>query len=107
MFDTIEHFHSTRFHELTHWTGHEDRLDRDLKGRFGDQRYAAEELVAELGSAFLCAGSGVEHSHMESADYVANWLQLLREDKKAIFTAAAAADKAAKFVTGPVTAVAA
>ena len=59
-FKGADHFYNVAFHELTHWTGHKSRLDRDLKNRFGSRDYAAEELVAELGAAFLCAEFGFD-----------------------------------------------
>ena len=59
-FKGADHFYNVAFHELTHWTGHKSRLDRDLKNRFGSRSYAAEELIAELGAAFLCAEFGFD-----------------------------------------------
>jgi antirestriction protein ArdC len=82
-FKGADHFYATAFHELTHWTGHKSRLDRDLKTRFGAHEYAAEELVAELGAAFLCAEFGFD-----------GWIELLRADKRAFFTACSKAWKA-------------
>lgn len=96
-FKSIPDYYSTGLHELTHWTGHSRRLHRDFNGRFGDQSYAFEELVAELGSSFLCATAGID-GKLQHASYIASWLKVLRNDKKAIFTAAAAARKAAEFV---------
>lgn len=94
-----EAYYSTAFHELTHWTGHETRLGRDLSGRFKSEAYAAEELVAELGAAFLCADMGVTPAPREDhAQYLAHWLKILKGDSRAIFTAASAADKAARFL---------
>ena len=98
-FKSGDHFNATRFHELVHWTGHKSRLDRDLLNRFGDQRYAAEELVAELGAAFLCAEFDID-GDLRHAGYLATWLKLLKSDPKAIFTASAAAQKAANFLRG-------
>lgn len=92
-----EHYHATLLHELTHWTAHESRLNRDLKGRFGSKAYAAEELIAELGAAFLCAHLGI-NGELRHAGYIGNWLELLKEDQKAIFTAAAKASQAADFL---------
>lgn len=90
-----EGFYSTLMHELVHWTGHKDRLNREFGKRFGDQAYAAEELVAEIGSAMLCSYLGIVPETMENhINYVASWLQLLKSDKKAIFTAASQAQKA-------------
>lgn len=98
-FKSGDHFNATRFHELAHWTGHKPRLDRQFGKRFGDQAYAAEELVAELTSAFLCAEFDID-GDLRHAGYLANWLQLLKSDAKAIFTASAAAQKAADFLRG-------
>lgn len=92
-------FYCAAFHELTHWTGHKSRLDRDLKGRFDKLSYAAEELVAELGAAFLCAEFGFETVD-NSAAYLESWLKLLTSDKRAIFTAASKAQKAADYLRG-------
>ena len=96
-FVSQEHYEATMLHELTHWTGHKDRLGRDFSGRFGTKAYAAEELVAELGAAFLCAHLGV-NGQLRHADYIKTWLELLREDPRAIFTASAKASQAADFL---------
>ncbi|MGA4555234.1 ArdC family protein [Methylorubrum aminovorans] len=99
-FPTAHGYASTALHELTHWTGAKGRLDRDLTGRFRSQAYAAEELVAELGAAFLAAELGLEaEPHPTHASYLASWLKLLRSDPKAIFTAASAASRAAGYLT--------
>ena len=99
-FPAAHGYASTALHELTHWSGAKHRLDRDLTGRFRTQAYAAEELVAELGSAFLCAELGLEaEPHPTHASYLASWLTLLRSDPKAIFTAASAASRAAGYLT--------
>lgn len=98
-FKSGDHFNSTRFHELTHWTGHKSRLDRDFLNRFGSERYAAEELVAELGSAFLCAEFDID-GDLRHAGYIGNWIKLLKSDPKAIFTASTAAQKAADHLRG-------
>ncbi|WP_031553029.1 ArdC family protein [Parvularcula oceani] len=90
-------YYRTCFHELGHWTGHATRLARDLATRFGTKDYAREELVAEMASAFLCAEMGIVPT-VRHADYLANWLAVLREDKRAIFRAASLASKAADFV---------
>lgn len=91
-------YYATLAHETTHWTGAKTRLDRDLKGRFGDESYAAEELVAELGAAFLCADLGLANEpRPDHAAYVANWIKVLKGDKRAIFTAAAKAQQAVDF----------
>lgn len=94
-FHSDAHYYATLLHESVHWTG--PRLNRDLKNRFGSKEYAAEELVAELGAAFLCAHLGIK-GELRHAGYIGNWLQLLREDSKAIFTAAAKASEAANYL---------
>src|SRR6056297_1318144 len=91
-----EAYYGVLLHELTHWTGHEDRCQRQFGERFGDKAYAMEELVAELGAAFLCADLGiVQTPRADHAAYIDSWLQVLKADKKAIFTAASQASKAA------------
>ncbi|MEL6364102.1 MAG: zincin-like metallopeptidase domain-containing protein [Pseudomonadota bacterium] len=97
-FDQINYYR-TALHELSHWTGHPSRLDRKLTTRFGTKDYAREELVAELGAAFLCAELSIA-STVRHADYIGSWLEVLREDKRAIFKAASLASKAAAFVLG-------
>jgi len=97
-FKSIPDYYSTGLHELCHWVGHSSRLNRDFNGRFGDSSYAFEELIAELGAAFLCATAGID-GKLQHDSYIASWLKVLRGDKRAIFTAAAAARKAAEFVT--------
>ena len=93
---------ATLAHELTHWTRHSSRLDRDLgRKRFGDEGYAMEELVAELGAAFLCADLAITPSIREDhAAYIGNWLKVLKDDKRAIFTAASLASKAVDYLHG-------
>ena len=86
-FKGADHFYNVAFHELTHWTGHKARLDRDLKGRFGERAYAAEELIAELGAAFLAAEFSFD-GDVRHAGYIESWISLLRSDKRAFFTAA-------------------
>jgi len=90
-------YFATMFHEMTHWAGHESRLDRDLKGRFGDASYAAEELIAEIGSAFTCAHAGIA-GQPQHASYIESWLKLLKSDSRAIFTAASKAQQACDFL---------
>lgn len=89
-------FYRTALHELTHWTGHPTRLARDFTGRFGSEAYAREELVAELGSAFLCASLGIVPT-VRHADYIGNWLAVLKNDSRAIVSAASHASKASDF----------
>jgi antirestriction protein ArdC len=93
------HFYSTAFHELGHWTGHKSRLARDLWHRFGDRAYAAEELVAELCSAFLCAELSVD-GDLRHAGYIQNWIGLLKADSRAFFTACSRAQAAADYLRG-------
>lgn len=97
----IEAYYSTLFHELTHWTGRETRCNRNLGRRFGKDAYAMEELVAELGAAFLCAELRVTGSaRADHGHYIAEWLSVLNSDKKAIFTAASQASVAVEFLRG-------
>lgn len=92
-----EGYYSTLLHELTHWTGHESRLARDMSGRFGKESYAMEELVAELGAAFLCAELQISpQPRPDHAAYIASWLKVLKEDKRAIFSAASKASQAGR-----------
>jgi antirestriction protein ArdC len=98
-FKGADHFYNVAFHELTHWTGHKSRLDRDLKGRFGQAAYAAEELIAELGAAFLAAEFSFD-GDVRHAGYIASWIGLLRSDKRAFFTAASRAQAAADYLRG-------
>jgi antirestriction protein ArdC len=96
-FNGESNYYATAFHELTHWTGAKHRLDRDLNGRFGNPDYAFEELVAELGAAFLCSDYRIA-GELRHAGYIGNWLKACREDNKAIFRAAALAQKAADYI---------
>jgi antirestriction protein ArdC len=98
-FKGADHFYNVAFHELTHWTGHKSRLDRDLKNRFGSRDYAAEELVAELGAAFLSAEFGFDGDG-RNAGYIATWIDLLKADKRAFFTACSKAQAAADYLRG-------
>lgn len=94
-----ESYYATLAHECTHWSGHTSRLDRTFGKRFGDDAYAAEELVAELGAAFLCASLALTPEIRDDhASYLGHWLTVLKADKRAIFTAAAHAQKAADFL---------
>jgi antirestriction protein ArdC len=96
-FKGADQFYNVAFHELTHWSGHKSRLDRDLKNRFGSKNYAAEELIAELGAAFLCAEFGFD-GDVRNAGYIASWIDLLTADKRAFFTACSQASKAADYL---------
>lgn len=90
-------YYRTCLHELTHATGSPKRLNRDLTNAFGSKDYAREELIAEMGSAFLCAALGIVPT-VRHADYVGAWLEVLREDNRAIFRAASAACRAAEWL---------
>jgi antirestriction protein ArdC len=96
-FMNVSGYYATAFHELAHWTGHRNRLDRDLTGRFGSESYAMEELVAELTSAFICADFELQ-GKLQHAEYISSWIKVLKKDKKAIVSAAAAAEKAAQYL---------
>lgn len=92
-----ENYYSTAFHELTHWTG--PKLNRDLGKRFGDEKYAAEELVAELGAAFLCAKIGISSEPRDDhASYLASWIKVLKNDRKAFIHAASKASEAVDYL---------
>jgi antirestriction protein ArdC len=99
-FKDPESFYETQLHENVHWTRHPSRLNRDFgRKKWGDEGYAMEELVAELGSAFLSADLGLTPEVREDhAAYLASWLKVLKEDKRAIFSAAAHAQRAAEFL---------
>ncbi|HFB83931.1 MAG TPA: DUF1738 domain-containing protein [Thermodesulfatator sp.] len=87
-------YYATALHETVHWTGHESRLNRQFGHRFGSEAYAFEELIAEMGSAFLGAHVGIPFEQVQHPEYIASWLKVLRNDKRAIFTAAREAQKA-------------
>lgn len=98
-------WHRTAFHELGHWTGHRSRLGRDQTGGFGSTDYGKEELVAEMAGAFVCASLGIAPT-VRHADYLGSWLEIMREDSRAIVRAASAASRASDFLlafrnTGP------
>ena len=102
-FSNIEHYYNTHFHELVHSTGHADRLKRDLANLFGDHKYSKEELIAEMGSAFLCGIAGFESVTIEdSAAYIRNWKRKLQNEDnvKLIVQAASAAQKACDLILG-------
>ncbi len=102
LFRSTEGFCATLAHELVHWTGAPHRLDRQLTTRFGSRAYAAEELVAELGAAFVLATLGLAaEPHTNHAAYMAGWLPLVRDDPRALVTAASLASKAAQFLALP------
>lgn len=95
-------YYATALHELIHWSGHSKRLDRQLGRRFGEAAYAVEELVAEIGSAFLCAACRLE-GQLQHASYIADWIKVLKTDKRAVFAAAAKAQQAADYIEGLIT----
>ena len=100
-FKDPESYAATKAHELIHWTGHESRNAREFGKRFGDDAYAFEELVAELGAAFLCADLGITPEVRDDhAAYLGHWLQVLKQDKRAIFSAASHAQRAADYLQG-------
>ena len=101
-FEDAESYAATLAHELTHWTKHPARLDRDMgRVKWGDVGYAKEELVAELGAAFLCADLGITPDvRPDHAAYIGSWLEALKGDKRFIFTAAAHAQRAADYLHG-------
>ncbi len=88
---------ATGLHELSHWTGHKSRLNRDLSGRFGSATYAQEELRAELASVFIGATLGIPADIPQHASYIESWIKKLKDDKREIFRAAADAQKIADF----------
>lgn len=96
-FADAANFYATGLHELVHWTGAKSRLNREKGGRFGSEGYAFEELIAELGSAFLMADLGVS-GEVQHESYIASWLKALKGDKRYIFKAAAAASKAHRYL---------
>jgi len=97
-FRSVADFYSVTFHELVHASGHAKRLARNLKNRFGSDEYAFEELIAELGAAFLCALFNVD-GNMQHTEYIASWVKRMEDDKYAIFTAAKLAKQAVEYLT--------
>jgi antirestriction protein ArdC len=99
-FCDVESYYATLAHETTHWTRHESRLNREFgRKRWGDEGYAMEELVAELGAAFISVGlEFTPEVRDDHASYVSHWLKVLKDDKRAIFTAAAHAQRAADYL---------
>ena len=98
-FDCEASYYATMFHELVHWTGNENRLNRTFGKRFADSQYAFEELVAEMGAAFLCQDYRIQ-GELRHAGYLQSWLKVLKEDSKAIFKASALAQKAVDHING-------
>ena len=97
-FSSEANYYATAFHELSHWTGAKHRLDRSLdKGRYGNPAYAFEELVAEISAAYLCADYKIQ-GELRHAGYIQSWLKACKDDSKAIFKAAALAQKATDYI---------
>ncbi|QYM90449.1 ArdC family protein [Dickeya zeae] len=97
LFSDAANFYATGLHELVHWSGASARLNREMKGKFGSEGYAFEELIAELGSAFLMADLGIV-GEVQHESYIASWLKALKNDKRYIFKAASAASKAHRYL---------
>jgi antirestriction protein ArdC len=97
LFADDANFYATGLHELVHWSGARNRLNREMKGKFGCEDYAQEELVAELGSAFLMADLGIV-GEVQHESYIASWLKALKNNKRYIFKAASAASKAHRYL---------
>jgi antirestriction protein ArdC len=94
-------YYATLAHEHAHWTGHKDRLNRDLSGRFGSESYAAEELVAELTATFLCSTLGLSPTpRPDHAAYLSSWLKVLKSDPKALWKAASLAQESHDYIAG-------
>lgn len=94
-----ENYYTTLLHEMTHWTGHTSRINRQIKNKFGDHAYAEEELIAELGAAFLGAEFGIAGSKVaDHANYIGNWLKILKDNKQFIISAASEASKAVDYM---------
>lgn len=102
LFSSDGAYMSTYYHECVHATGHKSRLDRLTMAQFGTEDYANEELVAELGAVFLCARYGIPYQLENHASYLASWLKRLKDDKRLIFKAAAAAQKAVEYIDASV-----
>jgi antirestriction protein ArdC len=89
-------YYSSLGHETGHATGAKHRLDRDLTGHFGSAKYAMDEVIVELTSSFIMADLGIAHrARAEHAAYIASWIEILKDDPRAIFTAASKAQAAA------------
>ena len=102
-FDSFEHYYSTLFHEMVHSTGHESRINRNLDtpNVFGSEDYSKEELIAEMGAAFLCGEAQILNETInQSASYIQGWVKKLQDDPKLIVCAAAAAQKATDHILG-------
>jgi len=98
-FKSTEDYYATLLHEMTHWTGHEKRLDRKLRNAYGNEAYAFEELIAELGAAMMCNHLNIE-GKLQHTEYIASWLKVLENDEKAVLKASAQAQKAFDYLLG-------
>ena len=98
-FESYARYGAVAAHELTHWTGHKSRLNRDMSGGFGSEAYSREELCAELSSALIGAELGLPVTHLDNhASYIASWIKLLKHDERALLSAAAKAEAAATYL---------
>ena len=104
LFEKPEAFYSTLFHEMNHSTGHESRLNRSTfreKPQFGSHAYSKEELIAEMGAAYLCGHAGIENTVLDnSAAYINTWISRLEDDKTLVIQAASHAQKSADYILG-------
>lgn len=102
-FQSREHYYLTYFHELSHWTGHPNRLNRIEPAKFGDEKYSREELVAEMSACFLCAHCGIVMEELveNSAAYLHSWISALQGDARLLMTAASTAQRAADYLIAP------
>lgn len=99
-FENPAEYYSTLFHELAHSTGHKSRLNRDMTGNYGSNSYGKEELIAEMAAAYICGLTGIIDNTIDnSAAYLDGWIRLIKEDKRAVTTAAAAAQRAVDYIT--------
>ena len=98
MFESEAYYYSVLLHELSHWSGHETRLNRDMSGTFGSESYAFEELIAELSSCFLNAELGIDHTQMRHAEYLESWLKALKAKPSLLWKAASQAQKACDYL---------
>jgi antirestriction protein ArdC len=98
-FESYAQYGAVAAHELSHWTAHPSRLDRDLSGGFGSERYAREELIAEISACYIGAELGLPVTHLDNhASYIASWIKILKDDEKALLSAAAKAEAAATYL---------
>jgi antirestriction protein ArdC len=96
-FQSIQDYYSTVMHELVHWTGHANRLNRNLDGHFGSENYAREEIIAELGSLYLCSELGIA-GKLQHKEYLHSWLSILKKDCREIFRLSGKAQEAAEWL---------